>query len=367
MIKVNLIDIKKMLRSGWQSWSYDSNSLFKFPIMNYNPKEKSTFVPKFIDQKRKKPAYGWCSWYSYGWDINERKILDQAIWISKNKDSKKLPLNYILIDGGWNLVGDWQSEDRTKFPNGLKKIVTDIKNLNLKSGIWIAPFLVHKRSQIAVCHPDWLVKKNKKNIDGLKLTPFDKYLPHGKWILNIKNPKVIKYLDDSIKYLVETCGFELIKFDFLYGIYFDPNLSATEADAFLNSFLSRIRKKYPNVYTIACGCPLVPAVGAVDSMRIGPDTSINPFIKFLSLPFFSQNYLNRQVIQTVSKRLWTKKFWNVDPDAFMCRRTLGFLPKQLLEFQKIIKQGNGNIFLGDDLTRLSHKRLNKYVYPLFVK
>ncbi len=367
MNKVSKSDISKLNNSGWQSWSYATKKTAKFPLMIFNPKNKSRFVPKQINSTIKKPAYGWCSWYIYGQDINDKLILNQAKWISKNKVSKKLPLEYILIDGGWCLSGDWTEENKVKFPNGLKSVAKEIKRLGLKPGIWISPFLVDKKSNISKYHPDWLVNKNGSLVDGFKLTPYDKYFAYGKWILDIRKPEVVKYLDKSIKYLVEDCGFELLKLDFLYSIYFDPNISSTEADLFLNNFLLKIKNKYPSVYTIACGCPLLPAIGTIDSMRIGPDTSVGPFIKFLPLPFFSQKYLDYQVISTVSNRLWTKKFWNVDPDAYMCRKTLNFLPKQLLKFQNVIQQCEGNIFLGDDLSKLSDERIDKYICPLFKK
>lgn len=355
----------KLLKTGWQSWSTTTSKIPKFPLFNYLPLNKMTGFPKIkkILGELKKPAYGWCSWYAFGSNINEQKILDQAKWISKN--NSHLPLEYILIDDGWCTWGDWLEEDRDKFPPGLKKTAEKIKKLGLKPGIWIAPFLVDPKSRLAIEHPDWLVRKNGRLVEGLNLTPLDRFLPYKRWILNIKDPQVIKYLDDSVKYLVENCGFELLKLDFLYGIFFDPNISGMEANTFLRNYLAKIRTKYPKVYTLACGCPLMPAVGVVDSMRIGPDTSVNPFLKFLLPKFFSRWYLNRRVIPTISNRLWTKKLWNVDPDAYLCREEVGFSHSQLLSFQSLIKKGEGNIFLGDDLTQLTLKRIKKYLYPLF--
>ena len=346
---------------GWQSWSYNTNSFFKLPQLNFNPRSNSKFVSKLKLNKLKKPAYGWCSWYAYGWDINEEKILKHANWIFENKT---IPLEYILIDGGWNLWGDWLEEDYNKFPNGIKNTADKIKSLGLKPGIWIAPFLVHPKSNIATNHPEWLVKKDGKFVEGLRLTPFDKYLPYRKYILDIKNSKVLSYIDHSIKYLVNTCGFELIKLDFLYGIYFNPNITSTEADNFLNNFLDKIKKNYPHVYTIACGCPLLPAIGVVDSMRIGLDTSISPFLKFLSIPLLLRWYLNHRVIPTIVNRLWTQKFWNIDPNVFMCKKNLGLSPTLLIKFRSVIKLGKGNMFLGDDLTKLSNKRIKKIYLSL---
>lgn len=358
---------QKLLNTGWQSWSTSAKSSFKFPLCNFRPNHKKGHFnfPFMANIKFKKPSYGWCSWYAYGWDINEKKILSNAKWIAENKTAKKLPLDYILIDAGWSVWGDWMDENRKKFTKGLKNTSKKIKELGLKPGIWIAPFLVHPKSKVANENKDWFVRENGNLVDGLKLTPWDRIFPYKKWILDVKNPKVLKYLEKSIAYLIEECGFELLKLDFLYGLHFDPSLKGEEADKFLRDFLLRIKRKYPKVYTIGCGCPLLPAINTVDSMRIGPDSIITPFLKFISLPFLSQLHISKSVIPTIMRRVWTKEFWNIDPDAFVCRGSIGLSHKQLLQFQKVVKIANGNIFLGDDLTRLSDDRIGKYLSPLF--
>ena len=129
--------------------------------------------------------------------------------------------------------------------------------------------------------------------------------------------------------------------------------------------LLEIKNKYPSLYTIACGCPLLPAVNAVDSMRIGPDT-IEPITG--NIPVWNSlinSYKLNLVINNIKRRFWTRKFWNLDPDVFVCRRSLGLNDKQLLSLQKHIRLASGNIFLGDDMTRLGEDRIRKFVLPLF--
>lgn len=360
--------LQKLAQTGWQSWTITPASLLKFPLYNYQPQDKQTNfqINYSLHPWRKKPAYGWCSWYHYGPDIDETKILAQAGWISQNAKLQKLPLEYILIDDGWTMWGDWLNEDRQKFPTGLKKTIHNINQLGLKTGIWLAPFLVDPQSKLAEAHPDWLVTKHGRLVEGLNLTPWDRYLPHHKWLLDIQNPQVQKYLYRTLNYLIKDCGVDLIKLDFLYALFFNPHLSGTQADIFLRNYLSKIKKDYPTVYTIACGCPLIPAVGVIDSMRIGPDTLvISPYLKFLKHPAFSRWHLDKIVLPTLRRRLWTKKIWHVDPDVFMCQKNIGFTHQQLVKFQNIIKSGQGNIFLGDDLTLLPYQRLTKYLQPLF--
>lgn len=356
--------------TGWQSWSTKKDNWFKFPRYNFHPRHQvESDHPHFkLTKKSKAPAYGWCSWYIHGTDIDEKKILTQAKWISNNPNKSKLPLKYILVDDGWNLWGDWLSASTDKFPHGLRWTVKIIQRLGLKAGVWIAPFLVDPNSSLAQKHPDWLVQKNGQFVEGHNFSRWDRFFSLRKWLLDIKKPEVRKYLDDSLKYLVEDCGFDLLKLDFLYALHFNPHLNDGEADLFLRRYLAKIKKKYPEVYTIACGCPLIPAAGVVDSMRIGPDTKvISPFLKFIDNPLFNRWYLNSWVFPTLVKKLWTRKIWHVDPDAFLCRKSLGYNHDQLIKFQKIIKRGDGNIFLGDDLTQLSSSRIRKYLLPLFNK
>lgn len=357
----------KLHQTGWQSWSVntEADAIIKLLTFNYPPKGENRSITVSKSGILKKPAHGWCSWYCYGSNINEEKILDNARWVASDK---QLSLNYILVDGGWARWGDWLEEDRNKFPNGMKPLSMAIKKMGLKPGIWTSPFLVDPQSNLARKHPDWLVRKKGRLIDGFKLTPFDKFFFYRKWILDIKNNSVLDYLNDCIARLVEERGFELLKLDFLYAIYFDPRLSTLEADSFFRSFLLRIKLKYPNVYTIASGCPLVPAVGVVDSMRIGPDTVLGPFFNFLPImKLFDRYHLQESVMGRIRRRLWTKSLWNIDPDAFVCRDSLGFPEKLILNFSQFINEAGGNIFLGDDLTKLSPERIEKYVLPLFNK
>ncbi len=360
---------KRLLDTGWQSWSYvpyDSEVLIQIPQSIYAPKRyRSLPQVKVNTNQLKKPAYGWCSWYAYGWDINEQNILKNAEWIASNND---LSLEYVLIDAGWAVAGDWLIDIKKKFPNGLEGVSKRIKDIGLKTGIWIAPFMVDPWSDVAKNHPDWLIKKDDEFVDGFRLTPWDKYLPVRKWILDIKNKAAREYLFKSIDRLVNNVGVNLLKLDFLYSIYYDPDLTIDEADKLLSDFLNEIKVRYPDVYTIGCGCPLIPAVNTVDSMRLGSDMIVSPFVKFLPLSgIFDSLYMHDRVTRTLRNRMWMKHIWNIDPDAFVCRPTAGLSKNQVLSCQEIIIEAEGNIFLGDDLTRLSQNRIDKYIKPLFQK
>lgn len=72
-------------------------------------------------------------------------------------------------------------------------------------------------------------------------------------------------------------------------------------------------------------------------------------------------------MKSLKERLWTKRFWNIDPDALVCRDGIGLTDKQINDHAAIIKESGGNIFLGDNLSILPRSKINKYISPLFSK
>jgi len=294
---------EKLLATGWQSWSPRSRSPLKIPAWNDPPIPDNYFPDSLGKRTTKKSIIGWCSWYAFGPFINAEKIIRQAEWFSWHKE---IPIEYILIDGGWV---------RWKNPvASLKEVLIKIQKLGLKPGIWLAPFN----------------KNNKLGIDDL---------------LNL--------------------GFKLIKLDYLYRAYKFSGLTSQEAGSLVRGTLLRVKNNYPDVYTIACGCPLLPAINVVDSMRIGPDI-IDPI--FGDIPLWNSlinSYKLGLVKNNIERRLWTRKFWNLDPDVFVCRKSLGLSDSQIISLQKLIKEVSGNVFLGDDMTKLNEERIKKFVLPLF--
>jgi alpha-galactosidase len=357
-------ELQKLLDTGWQSWSFTNpNTKGKkfFPCLY--PPQKAT-VPTLLttDLKKKKPVKGWCSFYAFGTDITQQKIFQQ---IKTLQQQKLTSFQYILLDDGWTPWGDWLSYDKQKFPKGLSSLTKAIRKEGFQPGIWIAPFLVSPNATLVQQHPEWLVKDTNGNYkEGLQLLPGNNYLPFKRYILDIKNPKVLQYIDNTLSWLLEECKFSLIKLDWLYSIYYTPHTSIIESDMFLRSFLLTIKKKYPQVYTIGCGCPLIPAIGTVDSMRIAPDILIPRVQKIPFIKDLTNRYLHKKILGNAEKRMWTKKYWNLDLDAFCCRPSLGLSYSALEILQKMIKKSEGNIFLGDDMTTLHSERIKRFIQPL---
>ncbi|MBS1531965.1 MAG: alpha-galactosidase [Bacteroidetes bacterium] len=86
----------------------------------------------------KKPVVGWCSWFAYMDQVNEKEIKETADVISAKL--KPFGLQYLQIDDGYEqlpigLPDTWLHANN-KFPAGLKGLASYISSRGLTPGIW---------------------------------------------------------------------------------------------------------------------------------------------------------------------------------------------------------------------------------------
>ena len=83
----------------------------------------------------------WCSWYSLYHAIDEpilHKIFD---------DLGDLPFDVLQVDDGWQMdIGDWEANQ--KFPSGMNALAEKIKSTGRRAGLWLAPLIATKSSQL---------------------------------------------------------------------------------------------------------------------------------------------------------------------------------------------------------------------------
>jgi len=284
-----------------------------------------------------------CLWIQYF----RKKIIDNA---------KRLKDGYVLIDDGWTKHGDWETQYTNKFPGGMKYLAKEIKSLGFKPGLWIAPFFVNPKSFLAHEHEDWLIKDKHKYIEGFNVLPFTLPFVRFRYVLDPENPKVMRYIKDCIINIVENWGFELLKLDFLYTIYFNPRYKDTKIpDQILREFLTFIKKRYPSVYTIGCGCPLGPAAGLVDAMRISGDITTPQLNNIWPINKIVNSQKLKLLENNLQYRTGFEKVWNIDPDVFIAGKETGFSQKQAQKLYQLIKSTQGLFFLGDNLTKTKPK------------
>ena len=101
---------------------------------------------------------GWCSWYHYFHAITEDALISNLRALKELRS--EFPVEVVQLDDGYQAaLGDW---DRTnaKFPSGLKRIAAAIRAAGFTAGLWTAPFLAVRDSQIMREYSDSFITDN---------------------------------------------------------------------------------------------------------------------------------------------------------------------------------------------------------------
>jgi len=318
------------------------------------------------------PPAKWTHWYHYFHNITETLFMENLSVIDRIRDS--IPFKTVQLDDGYQSAwGDWYVCNE-KFPNGLKKLATEISSRGYTPGLWLAPFVVDPKSKMASEHPDWLVldKKGKPINSGY----FWDFFGHS---LDTTNPAVLDWVRTLMRTVVREWGFSFVKTDFVYaaalpGIRHNPRL--TRAQAFrlgMEAVRDGIGK---DTLLLGCGCPSGPAIGIVDTMRVGPDTapSWNPFIWNMkwATPILKSETglaaLRNNIRQTINLSVIHERWWWSDPDCLMVRDFDTKLTEDEIRSNVSLMGLMGWLGINsDDLTRLTpeRRRLVSILLPIF--
>jgi alpha-galactosidase len=242
------------------------------------------------------PPRVWCTWYRYFEEVTAADVLENLDAI----EERRLPVEVVQIDDGWSLgTGEW-TKPNPAF-GSLRDCVQAIRDSGRRAGLWLAPFSVGSRSELAQQHPEWLTGPAGHNwgddLIGLDLT----------------HPGVRSYLSDVFTG-VRDLGVDYLKLDFLYAGALDGmrhDRDATPIAAY-RSGLALIREAMGDrAFLLGCGAPILPSVGLVDAMRVSPDTFHE------GGEDGSQGLRGRMSLQA---RAWQDgRLWTNDPDCLVAR------------------------------------------------
>ena len=253
-----------------------------------------------------KKLFGYTSWYNHYQDIDEKKIYDAL----ENADDR---FDLFQIDDGFEtFVGDWLNVDKKKFPNGLKPLVDAIHKKGMMAGIWLAPFVAEKNSELFKNHPELIAKDEN-----------GEFIPAGSnwsgfYPLDLDNPAAIEYVKKSLKYYVDL-GFDFFKLDFLYATNLKTIKGKTRsetAEFAYNVLVEELKDKL----ILGCGATLSNGFEKFDFMRIGPDVSLKFddvwFMRFMHPERISTKTTLQNTIYR--SEMDGKAFLN-DPDVILLR------------------------------------------------
>ncbi|MDR0387893.1 MAG: alpha-galactosidase [Treponema sp.] len=224
---------------------------------------------------------GYESWYNHYTDINEKIILDDLEGLVHSENlikrwftDRQRPAVFQIDDGWERAVGEWEVNLK-RFPGGLASLAAKIAEAGFIPGLWIAPFLVTRRSRIFAERPGWLLRDKSGHLTIAGYNPlWDKQF----FCLDLSRKDVLEYLRGIMDRIIDEWGFRYIKLDFLYagcfsGVFAEggaPYEHYERACAVLTA-RKTTASGLPVAY-LGCGCPLGPSYRRLPLSRIGADT-----------------------------------------------------------------------------------------------
>ena len=145
------------------------------------------------------------SWEAAYFDYDEKKILDLA------KSASELGIDMLVLDDGWfgkhreeptASLGDWYCNEK-KLKGGLEYLSDELKKLGLKFGLWFEPEMISEDSDLYREHRDWVLHTKGREPARCR----------DQWVLDLSNPAVIDYLDDSMSGIIREANLSYIKWD----------------------------------------------------------------------------------------------------------------------------------------------------------
>jgi alpha-galactosidase len=313
--------------------------------------------------QRAEPPVGWCSWYQFSTNRFTGALSAQDIRENTSALAEingQIPVRLVQIDDGFeNLVGDW-SDFKTSFPEGVAPLATEIRAAGFTPGVWLAPFIIDPRSRLAAGHPDWLLR----NRFGRRVNA-GYFWERFQYALDLTHPNAVEYAAEVVRTAAHDWGFSYIKLDFLYaaalpGRHHDPTRSRAQA---LRAGLQAIRRAAGDgIFLLGCSCPLGPAIGLVDAMRIGTDTARAWRPKIISMVSLVKSEPDLPATANANQNLLTRaslhrRWWINDPDCLLIRPGTRLTLAEIQSRASLIALSGGSFLLSDHMPGLPAERL----------
>ena len=301
---------------------------------------------------------GWCSWYQYYTRLSALDV--QANITALTAARARLPIELVQIDDGFETkVGDWFSF-KPGFSGGVAPLAREISAHGCTPGLWLAPFIVHPRSEFARNHPQFILrnKRGKPVNAGFGWNT----LTTG---LDLTVPGALEAACEPVRTAVHEWGFPYLKLDFLYaaalpGLRHDPTRTRAQI---MRQGMEAIRAAAgAQTYLVGCGLPLGSGIGLVDAMRIGADVNSTwePEIKEIRFLFKNEPAVpsaRNSLHNILTRAPLHNRWWVNDPDCLLVRPDTRLTLAEIQSLATAIGVTGGSLLISDDLTALPADRL----------
>jgi hypothetical protein len=248
---------------------------------------------------------GWSTW-DYYLDSPSIDDVTDTINTIKSHPEQYPDLDRILIDAGWfNRVGDYRAN--IDFLSDRSKFVRAITDSGFKVGLWTMPLLVEPNTKLARTRTHLLIQDT--NGCPLDVSSDEWGVTHYSLDLTVEEAR--QHLFNTFRDM-QSDGVDYFKLDFLrQSLRFpdrplsDPSINRYDM---MRIALQIIRDAVGEKSGIlACGSPIEPTVGLVDSLRVGNDVK-----------GYWSNF--QDCARSISHRFWMhRRLFEADPDYCIVR------------------------------------------------
>jgi alpha-galactosidase len=294
------------------------------PVRIREPEFQKAF--RYLNPRKIPPIAGWTSWYYHYTGIDQPTVQDNLRAFRESG----LPIDLFQIDDGWQpAIGDWLSANE-KFPDGMAALAQSIRKAGYQPGLWLAPFIVERKSGIFKEHPDWLLTYDGERPVEAGYNPgWGGALQGTYYVLDLDKPEVRDHLKKVFDRVLNEWGFEMVKLDFLFATGLIPRNGRSRAQH-MAAGIDFLRACCGDKLILGCGVPLGPCFGVVDYCRIGPDIGLSWDMKVAKFARLRERISTRNaIVNTVMRRHLDGRAFGNDPDVFILRKQKNRLkPKQ---------------------------------------
>ena len=301
---------------------------------------------------------GWCSWYHFYTNLSEQDVRNNLQTILEQQET--LPIQLVQIDDGFETqVGDWFSF-KPEFPQGVAPLAGEITREGLTPGLWLAPFIVHTKSQLIKDHPEWMLRKKNG-----KLANAGFVWGRLNTALDLTVPEALAYACDVVRTAAKEWGYPYLKLDFLYAaavecVYHDPTRTRAQV---LRKGMEALREAVGSQVTLlGCGAPLGSVLGLVEANRIGADVSGDWLPNFKGIGAFFKHEpampsARNSVRNILTRASLHQHWWINDPDCLLIRPDTSLTLAEVRSLASVIALTGGSLLVSDDLPKLPAERL----------